>query len=38
VAWQARRELQALLTLAEASSLKMSFKLTPCAYAKYGRL
>jgi endonuclease YncB( thermonuclease family) len=31
LALQARRELQALLTLAEAGSLKMSFKLTPCA-------
>jgi len=38
LALQARRELQALLTLAEAGSLKMSFKLTPCAYANYGRL
>jgi endonuclease YncB( thermonuclease family) len=38
LAWQARRELQALLTLAEAGSLKMSFKLTPCAYSNYGRL
>ena len=38
LAWQARRELQALLTLAEAGSLKMSFKLVPCAYANYGRL
>jgi hypothetical protein len=38
LAWQARRELQALLTLAEAGSLKMSFKLAPCAYSNYGRL
>ena len=39
LALQARRELQALLTLAEAGSLKMSFKLVPCAYANnYGRL
>jgi endonuclease YncB( thermonuclease family) len=38
LAWQARRELQALLTLAEAGSLKMSYKLVPCAYANYGRL
>ena len=38
MALQARRELQALLTLAEAGSLKMSFKLVPCAYANYGRL
>jgi endonuclease YncB( thermonuclease family) len=38
LALQAQRELQALLTLAEAGSLKMSFKLVPCAYANYGRL
>jgi endonuclease YncB( thermonuclease family) len=38
LALQARRELQALLTLAEAGSLKMSFKLVPCAYSNYGRL
>ena len=38
LAWQARRELQALLTLAEAGSLKMSFKLTPCATNNWGRL
>ena len=38
LAWQARRELQALLTLAEAGSLKMSFKLMPCATSNYGRL
>jgi len=27
-----------LLILAEAGSLKMSYKLTPCAYSNYGRL
>ena len=38
LAWQARRELQALLTLAEAGSLKMSYKLVPCATSNWGRL
>ena len=38
MALQARRELQALLILAEAGAAKMSFKLVPCAYANYGRL
>jgi endonuclease YncB( thermonuclease family) len=39
VALQARRELQALLTLAEAGAVRMTYKLTPCAYANnYGRL
>ena len=38
LAWQAKRELQTLLTRAEAGSIKMSYKLVPCAYANYGRL
>jgi len=38
LALQARRELQALLTLAEAGSLKMSYKLVPCATSNWGRL
>jgi hypothetical protein len=30
--------LQALLILAEAGAVKMSYKLTPCAFKNYGRL
>jgi len=33
-----RRELEALLILAEAGSIKITYKLVPCAYANYGRL
>ena len=38
LAWQARRELQALQILSEAGSLKMNFKLVPCATSNWGRL
>ena len=38
LAWQARRELQALLILAEAGSLTIRYTIVPCAYANYGRL
>jgi endonuclease YncB( thermonuclease family) len=38
LAMKARQELGALLTLAEADSLKMNFKLTPCATSNWGRL
>jgi endonuclease YncB( thermonuclease family) len=30
LAWQARRELQTLLTLAEAGAIRMTYELTPC--------
>ena len=38
LAMKARQELGALLMLAEAGSLKMSYKLVPCATSNWGRL
>ena len=38
LAMKARQELGALLMLAEAGSIKMTYRLVPCAFANYGRL
>ena len=38
LAMKARQELGALLMLAEAGSIKMTYRVVPCAFANYGRL
>jgi hypothetical protein len=38
LAWQAKRELRALLILAEAGALKMAYKFVPCDNPNYGQL